>query len=377
MNILQAISSIDITGGGTSKSVADIALQQAVHNNNVIIFSTISKKPYFEDSPNENLSLYFAGKHSFKREIVFILTQNNFDILHGNGLWQMPVHFMANEANKRNIPYIISPHGMLEPWALNKGKWKKKLAMKLYQRRDIARATCIHATAQMEAENIWELGFKNPIAVIPNGIDSSEFPLRDYQVGKSKNTMLFLSRIHPKKGIEILISAWQNIDREIRQHWKVEIAGNGAANYIASLERLISINNLADEIKIIGPQFGPSKLETYHRADLFVLPTYSENFGIVVAEALSCGIPVITTKGTPWEELNTHNAGWWIDIGVDPLAAALTEAMQLSDEKRAEMGRNGRRLVEEKYSIEVVAKQMIQLYEWVLGKGEKPEFVYE
>jgi len=133
---------------------------------------------------------------------------------------------------------------------------------------------------------------------------------------------------------------------------------------------------LSKEIRIIGPQFGESKLATYHRADLFVLPTYSENFGIVVAEALSCGIPVITTKGTPWEELNSCNAGWWIELGVEPFVEALKQSMQLSDEERQVMGQNGRSLVEEKYSIESVAAKMIRLYTWILKGGEKPEFVY-
>ncbi len=120
---------------------------------------------------------------------------------------------------------------------------------------------------------------------------------------------------------------------------------------------MLNKNGLNEEIKIIGPQFGNDKLAAYHRADLFVLPTYSENFGIVVAETMACGIPVITTKGTPWEELNTNNAGWWIDIGATPLAEALQKALQTSEAERLQMRQNGRKLVEENYSIESVAKK--------------------
>lgn len=264
---------------------------------------------------------------------------------------------------------------MLEPWALNARKWKKKLALAMYQRNDLINAFCIHATAQMEAENIRKLGFKNPIAVIPNGIDVNEFTIKTGMSKKRKKTLLFLSRIHPKKGIENLIEAWRQTDKALLQNWQVEIAGTGDENYITSLQRLIFTNGLSDKIKIIGPQFGSAKLEVYHRADLFVLPTYSENFGIVVAEALACGIPVITTKGTPWEELNTLNAGSWIDIGVQPLVKALQEILHLNEEQLIQMGKNGRKLVEEKYSIEAVASEMLILYKWILKQGIKPSFV--
>jgi glycosyltransferase involved in cell wall biosynthesis len=377
IRILHIISSIDLSGGGPSKSVSDLALNEAQQGHHVTIFTSSSDNPYLKKSPHPNLSLHFVPKKQFKKDLNRFLNTNEFDIIHGHGIWQMPVHYMAQFARKKNISYIVTPRGMLEPWALNAGKWKKKLALALYQRTDLAKANCIHATAQMEAENIRKLGFKNPIAVIPNGIDINEFPVKPETKKKEKRTILFLSRIHPKKGIENLIEAWDQTEKALRQSWQIEIAGNGEENYIATLQKLIVAKGLQDEIKIIGPQFGDAKIHAYHRADLFVLPTHSENFGIVVAEAMACGVPVITTKGTPWEELNSRNAGWWIDIGVQPLVEALHKALQLPEEQRRQMGQNGRKLVEEKYSIEAVASQMIQLYKWILNKGDKPEFIYD
>lgn len=376
MKILHVISSINLSGGGPSKSVSDLATNQAIQRQNVTIFTNASANPYLKESPHPNLQLQFVKETSFKQALNSFLITTKFDLLHGHGLWQMPIHLMAQSGRKKNIPYIITPRGMLEPWALNAGKLKKKLAMALYQYNDLAKASCIHATAPMEAENIRKLGFKNPIAVISNGIDISEFPIPDSKQAKEKHTLLFLSRIHPKKGIELLIEAWQQLDVNIRQNWTVQIAGNGEPDYIASLQRLIESRKLDKEITIVGPLFGVDKLKAYQQADLFVLPTYSENFGIVVAEALACGVPVITTKGTPWEELNTLNAGWWIDIGVEPLAENLRQAMQLTDAERQQMGMKGRKLVEENYSIESVASKMIQLYQWILKEGEKPQFVH-
>lgn len=375
MKILHVISSLDTMAGGTSKYVAELGIHLAAKEQHVGIFSRSSANNYLSKSPSTNLELFLVNNAAFKKAFDKHIKYYNYDIWHGHGIWQLPVHWMSNCAKSKKIPYIISPHGMLEPWALNAGKWKKRLALALYQRKDLARAACIHATAEMEAQNIRNLGFRNPIAVIPNGIDLAEFPLRPPPTGKEKKTVLFLSRIHPKKGIELLIEAWFCLNSQLKSNWVVEIAGNGDAGYIKSLQKHIEEHNLASEIKIIGPQFGASKIAAYMRADLFVLPTYSENFGIVVAEALACGVPVITTKGTPWEELNTHKAGWWIEIGAISLAKTLENALSLSVGARHQMGLNGYTLIAEKYSIESVAKQMIELYRWILEGEEKPAFV--
>ncbi|TDN98223.1 glycosyltransferase [Sunxiuqinia elliptica] len=374
MKILHIVASIDINKGGPSKSVSDLSLNQSKLNYDTSIITTPSPNPYISISSDVHLN--FIEKLSYKKILNEIANHGKYDILHGHGIWLPPVHNMAKVARKNNLPYIITPRGMLEPWALNAGKWKKKLALMIYQRKDLANAACIHATAKMEAENIRKLGFRNPIAIIPNGIDLSEFPLKKLQSKKEKKTILFLSRIHPKKGIEILIEAWQQLNETLKQGWLIEIAGNGDYKYISSLNHLIQERGLHKEIKIIGPQFGTAKLETYSRADLFVLPTYSENFGIVVAEALACGVPVITTKGTPWEELNNYNAGKWIDIGVEPLKETLNKFLALSDEDRSIMGKNGRKLIEQNYSIEQVASKMIDLYKWILGQSQKPDFIY-
>lgn len=376
MNICHVISSVDKNSGGTSK-YEQLLLNELAKNISVSLATIKSPNPLTID---DKIKLHFASKsfpyiQAYSIELKNIFGGINCDLFHGNGLWQYPVHKMSSIARNRKKPFIISPHGMLEPWSLNKSKLKKKFALMLYQKKDLANASCIHATGKMEAENIRKLGFTNPIAVIPNGLELSEFAMNGDKIQKAKKTILFLSRIHPKKGIELLVEAFSKIGIEDRKDWEIKIAGNGDEKYINQLQQLISNKRLENEIKIIGPKFGEEKITVYRQADLFVLPTYSENFGIVIAEALACGIPVITTKGTPWEELNTKNAGWWIDIGVDPLAKALTEAMKLSDNERMKMGLNGRKLVEENYSIESVAKKMIQLYEWILYKKEKPEFV--
>jgi glycosyltransferase involved in cell wall biosynthesis len=183
-----------------------------------------------------------------------------------------------------------------------------------------------------------------------------------------------LSRIHPKKGIELLIDAVAQIKNALAGY-KFIIAGEGDEVYINNLKDRIQKMSVTMLFEFIGGVYGDKKWELFQHADIFVLPTYSENFGIVIAEALASGSPVITTKGTPWEKLNTNNCGWWIDNDVDTIAKTLREAIALPEETYRQMGIKGRELIKNNYSIEIVAGKMLQLYEWILQQGEKPEFV--
>lgn len=378
LQINQVISSIDTHAGGPSYNVTNL-MRELVDMKCLCNITTIaSKTPLLKDVMNEK-NCFIKKKANYlnlRRHFKSICLRDADVVFHGHGIWQTPVHAMAKMAKKYNIPYVISPRGMLEPWALHNHKWGKKIILWSYQYSDLAYANCIHATAQIEANNIRNLGFKNPIAIIPNGVNLSEFPQRIVTSHKEKRTLLFLSRIHPKKGIELLVEAWSKLDNDIRNNWQVKIVGNGEKKYLTKLLKLIENKKLIGEIFFIGPKFGIDKVNTYHEVDLFILPTYSENFGNVIIEALSCGLPVITTKNTPWEELNLRNAGWWIDLGIDQLVTTLNTALKLTDIERQQMGYNGRKLVEESYSIEIVAEKMIQLYEWMLNRKEKPNFVY-
>ncbi len=379
MKVLQIISGLNIFSGGPSKSVYNLTKQLRYYDIDAQILTLKSNNPNDKNISEENfIYTYSLSKFNFllfSKPFLNFLVNNVFDIYHGHGLWQIPIHNMVKIAGLKKIPYVISPRGMLRPWALERRSLKKKIALKLYQKKDLDYAACLHATSQKEAEEILDLGFKNPVAVIPNGIDLTENPLRTKKSMNLKKTILYLSRIFPMKGLEELITAWSIIKKTDRKDWKIKIVGNGEEKYINELKILIAKKKLENEIELGGPQYGKEKIDTLHSSDLFVLPTYGENFGMAIAEALACGLPVITTKGAPWHGLQTYNAGWWIDIGAAPLAEALTEAMRLSDDERKQMGLNGRKLVEENYSIEIVAKQMIRLYEWILYNTKKPEFI--
>lgn len=376
MKVTQTILSLDRSFGGTA-SYLQLLDNELIRQVPICVTTLESINPL---SLNDKIVLatfkrsfpFFQGySRGLKKELNVIETS----LFHGNGMWDYPVHSMTKVARKRNIPYILSPHGMLEPWVLKVKRLKKELGLILFEYNDLAQAKCIHATAKSEALSIRALGLKNPIAIIPNGIDLSEYVHAPKEYKKPERTILFLSRIHPKKGIELLIDAWAIVKPSLKHNWKIRIVGNGEESYINTLNQQISKKGLVNELVIEGPLFNENKLEAFRDADLFVLPTYSENFGIVILEALASGIPVITTKGAPWEQLTILNAGWWIEIGVDPLVDALTKALQLTDAERKSMGLNGRAMVEADYSIQSVADKMMALYSWVAGEAPAPTFI--
>ncbi len=375
MKVTHVIKSISLNSGGTSTYIAELLSQISESLSNTLIC-------YDDNDPIEILGDIKVKKVDQKNDQIMgystcfntLFKTELADLFHGNGTWDLPIHQMARIAKKREIPYLISVHGMLEPWPLTQGTIKKKLARMLFVDKSLHKANCIHATAKSEADNLRKLGFKNPIAIIPNGINLSNFPNYEKKI-KTKRKILFLSRIHVKKGIENLIEAWSMLDSSVRLNWFIEIIGNGEENYILSLKKLIKNKGLSKSIIIHKPVFGKDKIAAYQSADLFVLPTYSENFGIVIAEALAFKLPVITTVGTPWEELNTHEAGWWIKTGVSPLFRTLNNALKLSNKDLFRMGKNGRELIKKSYTSKAVSAKMIKLYRWIVNDSDKPEFV--
>jgi glycosyltransferase involved in cell wall biosynthesis len=304
-------------------------------------------------------------------------------VVHDHGLWLPTNHAAAWAAEALNVPRMVSPRGMLSTWALQHRGWKKRVAWFLYQKRDLQSADVLHATSADEAAAFRAAGLTQPIAVISNGIDLPEWKAasrkQKAEMGTRK-TVLFLGRIHPIKGLLDLVKAWAPIEAQGGKQkaeipWRVVIAGNDEDGHLAEVKAESRRRKLEMDFEFVGPVEGAARWELYRSADLFVLPSHSENFGLVVAEALACGVPVITTRGTPWEDLETSRCGWWIELGVGPLAEALGKAMALTDDERREMGERGRRLVESEHTWARVAEQMKSVYEWMLRGGEKPECV--
>lgn len=313
---------------------------------------------------------YIAPKwlpwNNCKREFVALVRELNPDVVHVNCCWTPLCSLVAMWAKDLGKKVVYSPHGMLEPWILRRHYYTRKLpALLLYQRRAIRKADVLHATADSERQNLLRLGWNANVSVVGNCVDVDGIAMKT-SWSRTRN-ILFLSRVHVKKGINFLIEALSRISPSDGID-KVLIAGPGDEAYVAELRALARQLGVADRVEFLGPVFGERKYELYRQADCFVLPTHSENFGIVVTEALACGTPVITTKGTPWSELATAHCGWWTEIGTAPTAEALSQFLALSSDELEAMGRNGRRLVEEKYSCQIIARQMKSLYDDLLAR---------
>lgn len=288
------------------------------------------------------------------------------DVIHDNGIWLPYSHRIAGIARARAIPRVVSLRGMLEPWAINHRKWKKKLAWALYQGRDLRGAALLHATADIEESNARALGLNGPFAVVPNGVALPDHPSTDRIAAGPRDTQtaLFVSRIHPKKGLPMLLEAWATLRPA---GWQLVIAGPDEDGHSAELEAQIAQLGLGEHVHLIGPVYGSEKEALFQTADLFVLPTYSENFGIAIAEALAYEVPVLTTHGAPWELLETHRCGWWVEPSRDAILSGLRAAIALSDAERREMGRRGSAMVAERFDWGGIAMQFQHHYETLLG----------
>jgi glycosyltransferase involved in cell wall biosynthesis len=257
---------------------------------------------------------------------------------------------------------------MLEPWAMEHKRWKKRLAWSLYQDRDLRRAHCHHTTAEMEARNLRGLRLGVPIEVIPNGVDLpqgcqwSEHSKRS-DPARGCRTALFIGRIYPVKGLPMLIQAWARVRPD---GWQLKIAGPDEAEHQAEVELAVSAAGLSEVVSFVGPVYGPAKQSALFNADLLVLPSHSESFGIVVAEALAHGVPVLTTTGTPWSALPERGCGWWVDATADGLAQGLRQATSRAPETLREMGERGRELVAAEFGWEQVAKRFARIYQDLL-----------
>jgi glycosyltransferase involved in cell wall biosynthesis len=303
------------------------------------------------------------------------------DIVHDNGIWNFGNFAATTAAARRGIATVISPHGMLEPWALAHKGARKRIAWRLYQHRLLNAAIGLHATAAVERDSIRAQQLVQPIGMIANGVDSPDaIPDPALRMGANARTVLVLSRLHPIKNLPGLISAWQRIAADPRfDAWTLKIHGPDTNGHRAVLAAAMARAGLNDRIVLGEAVDEADKAALFAGADLFILPSFSENFGIVVAEALAHGVPVVASTGTPWAGLPRIGCGWHTPPDPESLAAALAEAMALPAATRAEMGQRGRAHAQSSFGWSRIAEQMLFYYEWLLrgrGAGQAaPDFV--
>lgn len=390
--VCQVVASINEFVGGTALFVT--SLNTALTKQQILsrIFTLNYQKKgrqIIDDNIRVNsydtnfLARNLRGFHTQAGSDLNKLALNELDLIHNHGLWMFPNVYARQAALSHGLPLVISPHGMLEAWSLKRSRTKKWLAWLLYEQKNLNSATVFHATSRQELNSIRQLGFQQPIVLIPSGVD---IPEDNYQPSREvlaklfpaltdKRWLLFFSRLHPKKGIDNLLYVWQELAVQYSD-WHLVIAGPNFINYQKELELLVKKLNLVERVTFTGMLTGQQKASALSNADLFVLPTHSENFGIAIAESLAYGVPVITTKGAPWQDLESYDCGWWIEDNQQALKIALVEAIQMSSRERQAMGLKGRNLVQTKYSWNAISQDMASVYNWILSGGSAPDCIY-
>ena len=298
------------------------------------------------------------------------------DIVHIHGLWLPFFHRTAEWAYAHGIPIVWSTHGMTAPWAMHHKWWKKRLAWRLYQRGDLKRAALIHCTTELEMEWNKRLGFGNCF-IAPLG--AAEFSTQRHGGTEERQirTLLFVGRIHPVKGLENLIEAWgmvvrsaecgvQSAECEVRS-WRLKIVGPDEGGYLSRLKALVQSLELQDSVEFAGPKFGDDLSREYENCNCLILPSFTENFGATIIDALAHGKPCIASTFTPWKELQDRDCGWWVDNELSILARAIREMIEAGDGRRREMGAHGYSLVKEKYTWPAVARAVSAKYAEILN----------
>lgn len=386
-HIVHTVAGLRIDGGGPPRSVSQLCAGLVESGCRVaIVTAQRPAEQLIELHPGINLYTVQApppGRLSRLRVPDFaiplqrIAQEEPIDVIHTHGIWLRSCHQATRFAVHNKLPLLLAPRGMLAQWALSYRAWKKRLAWHLYQLKDLNHVDVFHATAAIEADSIRANGLRQPIALLPNGVNPiAPEPLAPSAASapKEKKIALFLGRLHPVKGLPLLLEAWANLQPE---EWELHLAGNDEVGFQAELEAYIDKRSVRQSVRFLGPLYGAEKDTAFRRADLFVLPSHTENFGVAIAEALQYGVPVITTTGTPWSELQTERCGWWVEVTTKAIQQALEEAFALDDATRREMGARGADLIQRKYLWTSIAQSTLEVYQWLRGEGERPGCMYE
>ena len=318
-------------------------------------------------------------------ELARILKGSKFDLVHTQFIWSYAslATVRWQQAN-RSRRYLISPRGMLDPWAVRHSRWKKRIAGLLFESKHLKRAACFHALCESEAQAIRNFGLSNPICVVPNGIDVPETEkirkwaqadCNAFEASRRK-TMLFVGRIHPKKGLAELIQAWADALQKMND-WQLVIAGWDDGNHVTKLKELTKSLSLNDAIHFPGPLYGQEKSIALANANAFVLPSYSEGLPMAVLEAWAHQLPVLMTKQCNLTIGFERECAFQVDLDNQKLSGQLVDFTKCPDAAHQRMGANGRALTLERFQWSAIAQQMSEMYNWVLDRQHAPQFVYD
>ena len=406
MKVVHLVESVSRNGAGLSESVRK--LSSGLFQNEKIDISIIAFRDKFTEvdlndwlplRPKILSPLHLGFGFIYGVGLKDAVIEENPDIVHNNGLWIHPSIVCTEWKKKTGRPYMISPQGMLDPWAIQYSAWKKRIACLFYENEHLRNAACLQALSAAEARSMRDFGLKNPICIIPNGTDipdiregkdkvnqeinknksGSQAPPWYGSIEKGRKVILYLGRIHPKKGLPNLLSALHKLQGDDSHNflsdWVLAIAGWDQNRHEAILRHQAEKLCLNGQVIFLGPQFKEEKILAYRHADAFILPSFSEGMPMAVLEAWACGLPVLMTSACNLSEGFQSEAAIQIDSEAESIAQGLEVLASMTDRERKAMGMRGRRLVETNFSLPKITADMQAVYKWVLGGGDKPNCV--
>jgi len=365
--LVKGLEKLDVQGHILSIKHHENEINEVVNKNN--LNWTSFSNGFIKDSYySKSLKNYLINVARIERNIIF----------HSHNLWNFIPYISYKLSKNYQIPSVLSLRGSIEF-----NKLKKIIAWKIYQKRIFQASNAIHVTNEKDIINLKNLGISSPIAFIPNGGDLDEFKFmnnknvskKNLRLKEDKNYVLFLSRIHPEKGLKYLVHSWTKISNQY-PNWDLLVVGpTFDEKYYKEIKDYIKRFDLNKRVHFKGMLRGNDKIDCYSASSLFVLPSYSENFGNVIMEALSAKLPVITTHGTPWQEIKKNDAGWYVKLDQINIDNALLQAFKCSKDELQKKGSNGFKLIQ-KYDYKYQSIKMKKIYNWILEDDIKPDFVY-
>jgi glycosyltransferase involved in cell wall biosynthesis len=387
MKVLHVIAGLAPRNGGPHKAAPEMCRAMARRGHEMAIFTTNMDGDGVLDVPTDR-PVYREGitiryfpigiprHYKCSWPLARALRDHipDFDIVHVHSLYLFHTLVAAHFCRKYGVPYLMRPHSTLDPFIRRKSRVRKAVYNLLIEKRNLDCAAAIHYTAHEEMELAHgALGIRAPGAVVPLGIDLNEYadlpPEGEfhslYPATKDRHVILFLSRITPKKGLDLLARAYGSVARA-REDVHLVIAGPDDEGYGRRVRRWFAEEGASERVTFTGMLLGREKLAALRDADLLVLPSYAENFGVAVVEAMTCALPVvISNKVNIWREIDQGRAGIVIGCDEKELSRALIRLLEDGNLRR-ELGENGRRLVEAKFTWTRAAEQLEALYESIL-----------
>jgi glycosyltransferase involved in cell wall biosynthesis len=384
MRVTLLTSWMSKNGGGVFEAVFRMAQSlHAMSELELSVFGLEDKSPSpqgndWKGVPTAALPTYGPSSWGYSPKLLGRLTRAKPDLLHVHGLWMYPSVASRRWSRATRRQYVVTPHGMLDPWAIGNSGWKKSAALWAYEKRHLEGAACLHALCDAEAEAIRGFGLRNPICIVPNSVDVSDMMAGVSTSDRSpSHKLLYLGRLHPKKGLVNLLNAWHQFRgrRGLGGAWELVIAGWNQGGHEGDLRRLVDELGIRESVRFPGPTFGADKASVFRHASAFVLPSMSEGLPMAVLEAWSYGLPVLMTPQCNFPKRFAAGAALYIEANCEGVLQGLQRLAEMSDADRQKMGARGLQLCRDNFSPAPNAAKMTQVYRWLTGGGPEPSFV--